>query len=223
MTHTEPAARRVYAQSIRHAIANMTPYQRDTVAADGATGRVNLSYERSTTLGALLLAGIVDEAGLYTELGLAVADSLARDRHLARDFPAFTGAGVTEAHARYCRENGHATHVEDGEVHPRCPRCGVERAEPLPQPPSRAAGIVDRLLANAQNSTVGLPVPLYVERWLRMGIENAVTGLPTGGGYDRNIVADKIGDYAEALRLLTARIVDGTLDVRLYAETDEDD
>lgn len=42
----------------------------------------------------------------------------------ARDFAALTGAGVTEAHARYCREHGHATHTVDGEVQPHCPRCG---------------------------------------------------------------------------------------------------
>lgn len=40
------------------------------------------------------------------------------------DFPVVTGGTVTEGHARYCRENGHARHTFDGVVSPWCPRCG---------------------------------------------------------------------------------------------------
>lgn len=42
----------------------------------------------------------------------------------ADSFPALTGETVTEGHARYCRENGHATHTTDGVVAIFCPRCG---------------------------------------------------------------------------------------------------
>lgn len=41
------------------------------------------------------------------------------------DMPAVTvGAIVTQAHADYCAENGHATHRVNGVVSPFCPRCG---------------------------------------------------------------------------------------------------
>jgi len=32
---------------------------------------------------------------------------------------------VTERHARWCREHGHATHTVNGVVQGECPRCGT--------------------------------------------------------------------------------------------------
>lgn len=43
------------------------------------------------------------------------------------DYPITDGREPTEAHARYCRENGHARHTVDGVVQPFCPRCGDVR------------------------------------------------------------------------------------------------
>jgi hypothetical protein len=40
------------------------------------------------------------------------------------DFPMLRGAPVTEAHARICRERGHAVHSINGVASDRCPRCG---------------------------------------------------------------------------------------------------
>jgi hypothetical protein len=40
------------------------------------------------------------------------------------DYPAAMGGVVTEGHAQYCRDNGHATHESDGVLSPLCPRCG---------------------------------------------------------------------------------------------------
>lgn len=45
------------------------------------------------------------------------------------DFPALEGRGVTEAHARYCREHGHATHTVNGADTGICPRCGEVKVE----------------------------------------------------------------------------------------------
>lgn len=42
----------------------------------------------------------------------------------ANRFPALNGEPVTEAHARTCREQGHATHTVDGVDSGTCPRCG---------------------------------------------------------------------------------------------------
>lgn len=44
--------------------------------------------------------------------------------HNPTDFPALVDGVVTEAHARVCRERGHATWTIDDEVQPHCPRCG---------------------------------------------------------------------------------------------------
>lgn len=43
------------------------------------------------------------------------------------DFPAADGRPVTEAHARYCADRGHAAHVINGVTSSICPRCGDER------------------------------------------------------------------------------------------------
>lgn len=40
------------------------------------------------------------------------------------DFPAVESRPVTEAHARLCREIGHATYTRDGVDMGSCPRCG---------------------------------------------------------------------------------------------------
>lgn len=42
----------------------------------------------------------------------------------ALDYPALDGRGVTQAHARYCADHGHATHTVDGTPTGTCPRCG---------------------------------------------------------------------------------------------------
>lgn len=42
----------------------------------------------------------------------------------ALDYPAINGRPVTEAHAKYCRDNGHAKHLNNGVRVPYCPRCG---------------------------------------------------------------------------------------------------
>lgn len=47
----------------------------------------------------------------------------------ANSFPALWGELVKEGHARYCRDNGHATYKFNGKVSDYCPRCG-ESANP---------------------------------------------------------------------------------------------
>jgi hypothetical protein len=42
----------------------------------------------------------------------------------ANQFPALNGETVTEAHAAFCAERGHATHTVDGVDTGVCPRCG---------------------------------------------------------------------------------------------------
>ncbi len=44
--------------------------------------------------------------------------------NFALEMPALTGNPITERHANYCRENGHATHTRDGVEDTMCPRCG---------------------------------------------------------------------------------------------------
>ena len=48
-------------------------------------------------------------------------------------FPALEGDVVTEAHARICRERGHAFHTIDGVDTGCCPRCGVVTENTLPR------------------------------------------------------------------------------------------
>jgi predicted RNA-binding Zn-ribbon protein involved in translation (DUF1610 family) len=43
--------------------------------------------------------------------------------NIALSYPALNGEVVTEAHAAYCRTNGHAKHTVDGIVQMHCPRC----------------------------------------------------------------------------------------------------
>lgn len=42
----------------------------------------------------------------------------------AKDHAAIEGRTVTQAHADYCTEHGHATWTEDGDDMGSCPRCG---------------------------------------------------------------------------------------------------
>lgn len=42
----------------------------------------------------------------------------------ALEYPALDGDVVTERHARYCAEHGHATRTLDGVDVGACPRCG---------------------------------------------------------------------------------------------------
>jgi hypothetical protein len=44
-----------------------------------------------------------------------------------KDYPALTGEVVTQAHANYCAQNGHAVHTKDGVPQLICPRCGDTR------------------------------------------------------------------------------------------------
>lgn len=39
-------------------------------------------------------------------------------------YPVVTGEVVTQAHADYCKSNGHATHTINGKPSTICPRCG---------------------------------------------------------------------------------------------------
>ena len=47
-------------------------------------------------------------------------------------YPAVNGDMVTQGHADYCAEYGHAVHMEDSEESPWCPRCGDARMEENP-------------------------------------------------------------------------------------------
>lgn len=40
-------------------------------------------------------------------------------------YPALNGQTITEGHAQYCRDNGHAVHTVDGVKSTLCPRCGA--------------------------------------------------------------------------------------------------
>lgn len=42
-------------------------------------------------------------------------------------YPAVNGEVVTQGHADYCAEHGHAKHTIDGVVSPLCPRCGADK------------------------------------------------------------------------------------------------
>lgn len=70
--------------------------------------------------------------------------------HFANTFPALEGNVVTEGHARYCRENGHATNMILGtnalpeSVSETCPRCGeFLSADDLRQEMAEAAALGD--------------------------------------------------------------------------------
>ncbi|WNN95996.1 hypothetical protein SEA_HIRKO_46 [Arthrobacter phage Hirko] len=43
---------------------------------------------------------------------------------IATDYPALNYGTVTQAHADYCAEHGHATYTNGTDVSPWCPRCG---------------------------------------------------------------------------------------------------
>jgi hypothetical protein len=49
---------------------------------------------------------------------------------IAMEYPALTGAVVTQAHADYCAAHGHATHTVGEDVSPWCPRCGSNLSTP---------------------------------------------------------------------------------------------
>lgn len=51
--------------------------------------------------------------------------------NVALDMAALNGTVVTEAHAKVCRERGHATHKVDGIEQIHCPRCGEARTEEI--------------------------------------------------------------------------------------------
>lgn len=59
-------------------------------------------------------------------------------------YPALTGSVVTEAHARLCRESGHAVHLVAGIDQGVCPRCG-DVTQPAELPAETVAKF-DRLL-----------------------------------------------------------------------------
>ena len=42
----------------------------------------------------------------------------------ANECPILTGDTVTQGHADYCAEHGHATYTQNGKAVPWCPRCG---------------------------------------------------------------------------------------------------
>ncbi len=46
---------------------------------------------------------------------------------VAMSFPAINGEVVTQGHADYCAEHGHASHTVGTDVSPNCPRCGSSR------------------------------------------------------------------------------------------------
>lgn len=57
----------------------------------------------------------------------------AREAMFAQSFPVPNGLAVTEGHARYCAQHGHATWQEDGADKGICPRCGeVTEAQAAP-------------------------------------------------------------------------------------------
>lgn len=47
--------------------------------------------------------------------------------NVALSYPALNGEVVTEAHAAYCVDKGHAVHTVDGVEQAMCPRCGELR------------------------------------------------------------------------------------------------
>lgn len=62
------------------------------------------------------------------------------NHYAAMSFPALEGGVVTQGHANYCAEHGHATHTFDGKVQPYCPRCGdVSHPEAFPTREEMAA------------------------------------------------------------------------------------
>lgn len=62
--------------------------------------------------------------------------------NFALDMAALNGTPVTEAHAKVCRERGHATHTVDGVDQGFCPRCGdLTTRKPAPSEPVRKAAI----------------------------------------------------------------------------------
>jgi len=77
----------------------------------------------------------------------------------ARDMPALNGAVVTERHARFCRENGHAVHTIDGVPSPWCPRCG-ETTGPILGPIKRINGLAGQY---AYSVTVTYPESVPVK------------------------------------------------------------
>lgn len=47
----------------------------------------------------------------------------------AMEYPALNGEVVTQRHADYCADNGHAVHTVNGVISQQCPRCGEAKAE----------------------------------------------------------------------------------------------
>jgi hypothetical protein len=58
----------------------------------------------------------------------------------ALEMPALNYGVVTQAHADYCAEHGHATYTNGTDVSPRCPRCG-ETVTPATSSEKREAAI----------------------------------------------------------------------------------
>lgn len=98
----------------------------------------------------------------------------------ARSFPAsapasahWTERTVTQGHADYCAQYGHATWTEDGVTIPRCPRCGVSM-----DAPAQAAALSAEVDAYVSPADIATPAPCTHWECALMGSECVETGAP---------------------------------------------
>lgn len=104
----------------RTLLAHPVAHLRDLAREAGIAGR---SRMRKAELAEALIPAAL------AEMALVAANR--RRASYARSFPAVTpGEVVTEGHAQWCRDFGHATHAVAGVVQPRCPRCDEPREAP---------------------------------------------------------------------------------------------
>lgn len=90
----------------------------------------------------------------------------------ATSYPLVTGRPVTQGHADYCAEHGHATHKVNGVDQGICPRC-MEVTEPTPAPAPRTPRYVQvnigrnipAVMPDGSPDPQGEQRPMPDERW----------------------------------------------------------
>lgn len=71
-------------------------------------------------------------AALLDGAALVASEAAYARRVYGLTYPALNGDVVTQGHADYCSDHGHATHTVDGVDTGRCPRCGELKAPDAP-------------------------------------------------------------------------------------------
>lgn len=107
--------------------------------------------------------------------------------YIVPNMAALEGTPVTQRHANYCAEHGHATHMADGTTFPRCPRCGeITESAPAPHRPTTVRDVFDALTARQVDAEMRTS-PAGVE-WCVVDTDDNGNGGWVDAGHDPGVV-----------------------------------